>query len=57
MHSRIVANLCQRIQAPETAVAQHALGSMEFQPAHLPYEDDEAWQAHASGIGRDPLNG
>lgn len=42
-HNRQVAELCQRIQAPDTAVAMHAVHHMPDQPMHLPWGDDQAF--------------
>lgn len=48
-HSRQVSDLCQRLQAPETAVAQYVIG--EGVPvAHLPFDDDGAWMDHVNTL-------
>ena len=46
-HAREVANLCQRIQAPDVAVQQHAI---ETQPIETPrpdslFDDEDHWDA------------
>lgn len=51
-HSRQIAELCQRVQAPDTAVATHAIGELPTQPVHLPFEDDEAYLSYAMANGR-----
>lgn len=53
-HAAQVADLCQRLQAPDTAVAQHVLGTDTYEPQHLPFDDDGAWMAY---VGDQPLIG
>lgn len=53
---RQVADLCQRIQAPDTAVAQHVVDTQAFEPSHLPFDDDGAWMDYVGKqIGTDDL--
>lgn len=48
-HARQVADLCQRLQAPQAA--QYALiPSVNEGPMHLPYDDDEAFQEYVSDV-------
>lgn len=44
-HALQVADLCQRLQAPETAVAEH-VAAREYEVQHLPFDDDVAWAEH-----------
>jgi hypothetical protein len=46
LHARAIADLCQRVQAPETAIATHALQHTAQTPTHLPFDDDSAWIAY-----------
>jgi hypothetical protein len=39
----LVADLCQRIQAPQAAVAQHAGAMSTDAPQHVPMDDDAAY--------------
>lgn len=44
------ADLAQRFQAPETAVAQHFMQTRPpAEVAHLPFDDDGAWAAYQQG--------
>lgn len=45
-HTKIVADLCQRLQAPDTAVAQHVVAHQEQPVSHLPFDDDGAWTTY-----------
>jgi hypothetical protein len=47
-HDRVLAELCQRIQAPDTAVATHVVQQVQA-PAHLPFDDDEAFMSYMAG--------
>lgn len=49
-HALQVADLCQRVQAPDTAVATHAVTQFSQQPAHLPWGDDEAYLKYANEV-------
>lgn len=42
--TELVDRLCQRLQAPEVAVAEHANAAFTgTPPQHVPMDDDEAW--------------
>lgn len=45
-HVAQVADLCQRLQAPDTAVAQHVIGEVQT-PSHIPFDDDEGFLKYA----------
>lgn len=51
-HARQVADLCQRLQAPETAVAQHVVGQTTYEPQHLPFDDDGAYMKYVEDMTR-----
>lgn len=53
-HARQVEGLLQRIQAPDTAVAQHLVGDIPAEPQHLPFGDDEAFERYEADM-RDPF--
>lgn len=42
-HRREVADLLQRIQAPEVAVAEHSVNGAAHMPQPVPLDDDEAF--------------
>lgn len=45
------AYLLQRIQDPQAAVVQHAVATTQnHEPAHLPFDDDQAWLAHIEAL-------
>lgn len=48
-HAAQVAELCQRIQAPDTAVATHVVQQVQA-PSHLPFDDDQAFMDYMSGV-------
>lgn len=48
-HAGQVADLCQRLQAPETAVAAHLAASVSTGDAYLPFDDDAAYVAYQNG--------
>jgi hypothetical protein len=41
---QLVDRLCQRIQAPEAAVMEHASQGPLYAPQHVPLDDDQAYQ-------------
>lgn len=50
-HGQAVQNLLQRIQDPVAAVTQHAMDTPTYStPAHLPFDDDEAWLKYAEEL-------
>lgn len=46
-HARQIADLCQRLQAPEHAVTQHYNEAVESKslPAVMPDDDEDFWEA------------
>jgi 3-methyladenine DNA glycosylase AlkC len=52
-HMRQVADLCQRIQAPQSAVVMHEQAMLPPSPAAISPDDDEAW--HDRGLTRDQM--
>lgn len=49
-HAKQVSDLCQRLQAPATAVAQYVIADEHNAPSHLPYDDDGAFMKHLESI-------
>ena len=46
-HTEQVDRLCQRLQAPEQAVIEHAIGNVTEQPPAVgPDNDRDFWEAH-----------
>lgn len=44
------AQMAQRIQAPETAVAQHVVQHQDPPVSHLPFDDDGAWRSYQESL-------
>lgn len=55
-HAREVSHLCQRLQDPVAAVAQHVTqeAPAQYGDAHLPFDDDAAWLKYTT-ISSDDL--
>lgn len=51
-HREEVAGLCQRIQAPQVAVAQHAAIGVVDPPAVNPHDDEDYWAARDEALQR-----
>lgn len=50
-HAKLVRELCQRLQAPQTATAQYAVMQMPAtSTTHLPYDDDDAFQKYVETL-------
>lgn len=53
-HARQIATLCQRLQAPEQAVIDHAVAAIPVSPPAVhPDRDDDYWSAQ--GISKEDL--